>query len=157
MSIKNQGVFIGRFCADMELKESKGGKSYLRNTIAIDGYKKDSPSIFVPVTFWDGQAEFVGKHFAKGDPVGITYALRSGKQPVYDAGVPVLGKDGEELQQERLEVVVLDVQFMPANTPKGGQQKQAGQQTRAQAIEQASSQIDLNDFEDIGDDEDLPF
>lgn len=152
MSIINQGGFIGRFCSNMELKQTKGGKTYLRNTVAVDGYKKDSPTTFVPVTFWDEKANFVNKYFSKGDPVGISYTLRSRKQPVYDGGAPVLGKDGEELQQERLEVVVTDVQFMPANTPKGGgQQKQAGGNTMQ------SNSIDLNDFEDIGDDEDLPF
>lgn len=156
MSIKNQGVFIGRFCFNMELKQTKGGKTYLRNTIAIDGYKKDSPSTFVPVVFWDERANFVNKHFSKGDPVGISYALRNGTYTVYDGGEPVLSKDGEEIEQERLEVVVTDVQFMPANTPKGGEQKQAtGGNTQPKSMQAPS--IDLNDFEDIGDDEDLPF
>lgn len=72
----------------------------------------------MPVTFWDEKANFVSKYFSKGDPVGISYTLRSGKQPVYQGGEPVLGKDGEELQQTKLEVVVTDVQFLPANTPK---------------------------------------
>ena len=156
MSIINQGVFIGRFCFDMELKQSKGGKTYLRNTVAVDGYKKDSPSTFVPVIFWDERAKFVDKYFSKGDPVGISYTLRNGTQTVYDGGEPVLNKDGEEIEQERLEVVVTDVQFMPANTPKGGGQKQAtGGNVQPKSTEAPS--IDLNDFEDIGDDEDLPF
>ena len=153
MSINNQGSFIGRFCADMELKQTQGGKAYLRNTVAVDGYKKDSPSIFVPVTFWEQKAEFVAKHFSKGDPVGITYALRSGKQKVYSDGAPVLGKDGEELEQERLEIMVMQVSFMPANTPKD---KSVGSAAPKQTQQTAAPQLDLNDFEEI-DDDDIPF
>lgn len=70
----NTAILIGRLTAEPELKTTGTGKRVTSFTLAVDRRFKSAAerkTDFINCTAWDGQAEFVMRYFAKGDPIGI--------------------------------------------------------------------------------------
>ncbi len=65
----------GNLCKDIELKTTQGGKSVLRNTIAIrNDYKNEDGqygSEFVNIVVWGKSAEFLSEYATKGTKILI--------------------------------------------------------------------------------------
>ena len=72
----NQFMCIGNICNDLELRETSGGRKVLDFTVAVSS-GKDNPSVFVPCTAWESQAEFIAKYFSKGRKIGIVARFMS--------------------------------------------------------------------------------
>ena len=68
-------IASGNLCKDIELKTTQGGKSVLRNTIAIrNDYKNDDGkygSEFINIVVWGKSAEFLSQYATKGSKLLI--------------------------------------------------------------------------------------
>lgn len=85
MTVKNNWVGTGRIANDLELRVTESGKKVLSFNVAIDDGTKDKPhTTFLPMEAWEGTAEVISKHFAKGDQ--IILGGRLGVRKVVDRG-----------------------------------------------------------------------
>lgn len=66
----NKCLFIGNLVKDIDLQTSKGGKSYLNNSIAVSRKGGDG-SDFFNITAFGKTAEVISKYFTKGSRIGI--------------------------------------------------------------------------------------
>lgn len=119
-------IFIqGRFTKAPELRKTQNGKSVCSFTIACDRDFDRSKADFVNCTAWNQTAEFIHKHFDKGQMVIVVGSLQSREWE----------KDGNK--HTAWEVQVEQAQFC-------GSKK-------------ASADIAATEFEELADDEQLPF
>ena len=76
----NKVVLIGRLIASPELKRTQSGVSVTSFTLAVDrrysngGERKAD---FINCVCWQQTAEFVCKHFSKGDPMGVDGSIQT--------------------------------------------------------------------------------
>lgn len=138
----NKAMLQGRFTADPELRATQSGTSVTTFTLAVNrSYQKDKEpeTDFINCTAWRSTAEFVCKHFQKG------------QQAVVDGSIqtrPYTDKQGSK--RTAFEVVVDNIYF-------AGDKKDNGQ-TPAQSA--ANSYTFPQDFAPQGIDvdmDDLPF
>lgn len=76
----NLCIFIGRLTKEPTLETSMNGKSYIRNTVAVDRRYKtnDGPSAdFFDFTAFGGTAEFISKYFKKGSRIVLTGEMQN--------------------------------------------------------------------------------
>lgn len=74
----NLVVLSGRLTNDVELKTTPNGLSVCTFTIANDiGYGEKKKTAFINIVAWRGTAEFVSKHFRKGEMIGIEGAIQT--------------------------------------------------------------------------------
>ena len=76
----NLAVLIGRLTADAELKTTTNGVSVTSFSIAVDRpYRKDEErqADFINIVAWRGTAEFISRHFKKGDQIGIEGSIQT--------------------------------------------------------------------------------
>lgn len=65
----NQIVLMGRFVRDPELRRTQNDRPVVNFTLAVDRDREqdgERQADFIPVTAWNGTAEFVEKYFSKG-------------------------------------------------------------------------------------------
>ena len=130
-------VLTGRLTTTPELKVTTNGVNVCGFTIAVDrGYGENKATDFIPCVAWRGSAEFVSKHFTKGDLIGIEGSLQTRK---------FQDKDGNN--RTAYEVVVNNVQFI-------GGKKEQGESATDPLIDVAQK---LDGFTSVDDDDDLPF
>lgn len=135
MSI-NKVIITGRFTADPELKQTPSGKLVTNFTLA-QNRGKDEASFF-NFTAWDKTAEFICKYFVKGDGIEVDGHL----------SVRAYEKDG--VKRTAYEVIADHVDF-PV-----GKKGDGGQAVASAPAPQYMGETAPN-FEEIKDDEDLPF
>ena len=71
----NSTVIVGRLTRDPEVKQTQSGISVCNFTLAVDRqYKSGDERLtdFIDCVAWRHTADFLGKYFSKGDPVGVT-------------------------------------------------------------------------------------
>jgi single-strand DNA-binding protein len=79
----NQVILLGRLCAAPEQLQTKGGKLYVKATVAVTAHKKNSDGAseeqtsLIPVIIFGWQAEVFAKYVAKGDMVHLAGRLDS--------------------------------------------------------------------------------
>ncbi len=78
----NKLSLVGRIARDIDVRQSQGGKTVARFTVAAQRKYKNSEgkydADFIPCVCFDKSAEFVSKYFKKGDMIGVTGHLQSG-------------------------------------------------------------------------------
>lgn len=67
----------GNLTKDPELKRTATGKPVLTFCIACNRDKAESDSFFFTVVAWEGTAEFISKHFTKGQQILVDGHLQS--------------------------------------------------------------------------------
>ena len=71
----NTVVLMGRLCADPECRKTNSGTSVTKFTIAVDRkytpQGKEKEADFIEVQAWRGTADFICKHFRKGQLIAI--------------------------------------------------------------------------------------
>ena len=72
----NNVFFLGRITKDPEVKQTTGGKSHCRFTLAVDK-DKDSAD-FIPCVCWGDNAENLGKYVQKGRKLLVSGKMQSG-------------------------------------------------------------------------------
>ena len=134
-------TLIGRLVADVELRTTNSGKSVATFRIAVDrSYTKDGnrEADFITIVAFGSTADFVSKWFSKGSMIAVQGRIQTRN---YE------DKDGNK--RTAFEVVAKEVSFC------GGKNDNAPAQTAAPATPTYTPAPD--DFEEISDDEDLPF
>lgn len=108
----NNVVLTGRLTATPELKATQKGTAVTSFTIANDmGYGDKKTTNFINIVAWRNTAEFVTKHFAKGDLIGIEGSIQTRKYQ---------DKDGNN--RTAFEVVANNVQFVESKKSDNTQQ-----------------------------------
>lgn len=145
----NKVILMGRITHDLELKQTPGGSSVLSFNIAVDrSYAKqgeDRQTDFISCVAWNKRAEFIEKYFRKGRMIAIEGQLRT---RTYD--------DKNGTRHYITEVYVDNISF----TGEAKQQTTQSPPTVAVTNEQPPESIsigNLEDFEEILDDDGLPF
>ena len=139
-------VLMGRLVADPELRTTTTGKSVCSFTVAVDrGYVKageERKADFIPVVAWEGTANFVSRYFSKGSMIAVQGQLQSRRY-----------EDSTGAKRTAFEVNARDVSFCGSKAETGTNTAFAAPAQAAPAYQTAVP----GDFEEITDDEDLPF
>ena len=139
-------VLMGRLVADPELRTTTTGKSVCSFRIAVDrGYVKageERKADFIPVVAWEGTANFVSRYFSKGSMIAVQGQLQSRQY-----------EDNSGAKRTAYEVLAREVSFCGSKAETGTNTVFAAPAQAAPAYQTAVP----GDFEEITDDEDLPF
>ena len=142
-------TLIGRLVADVELRTTTSGKSVASFRIAVDrsfvkqGEQRQAD--FITIVAWGSTTDFVSKHFSKGSMIAIQGRIQTRNY-----------EDSNGSKRTAFEVLAREVSFC------GGKNETNPGQTAAPATPTASPYVAAyvaapGDFEEIPDDEDLPF
>lgn len=127
----------GRLTANPELKQTQSGVSVCNFTVAVDrSYKngEEKQTDFFTVVCWRGLADMVSKYFAKGKEILVSGEMQSRKWQ---------DKDGNS--RISWEIMANGVDFCGSKSDNGG---------NSAPTHQANN---VPKFEEIKDDDDLPF
>lgn len=131
----NVCTFVGRLTSDVELKTTTSGVSVASFNVAVDrAYKQkgqERQTDFIPCVAWRSTAEFISKHFRKGQRIAVKGELQSRQYTANDGS-----------QRKVLEVIV-DGAFFCEN--------------KAEPSSEMAAAMNSNQFEEVICDEDLPF
>ena len=108
----NKCFFIGRLCADVELRHTQSGTAVASYRLAVDRqFKKEGQpeADFFNCVAWGNNGEFAGKYLHKGMKIAIEGRLQSRS---YD------DKDGKKVYVT--EVIVEHHEFCEKKTDSGG-------------------------------------
>lgn len=102
----NKVFTIGRFAADPELKTTESGIAVTSFTIAVDRpYSKgERQTDWLDVVAWRNTAEFICKHFRKGDGIIVEGTIQTRNWE---------DKNGQK--RKAVEIVAKNVEFVPRN------------------------------------------
>lgn len=158
----NRVILIGRLVADPEYRQTQSGVSVCRFRIAVDRpYQKDKEkqADFIGCTAWRNTAEFVSRYFTKGKMIIVEGCLRNNDYT-----------DQNGVKHYSMDVLAQNVAFGESKgSSEGGQPAQPAQQQTAQqqqfgtvqapadnGLQQAALE-NLDDFEEILSDGEVPF
>lgn len=83
----NKTIIQGRLTKDVELKSTPGGKSVCSFTVAwSEKIKETEQQLFQDCVAWDKNAEFVARHFQKGQEVIVDGKMVTRKWQDKDGG-----------------------------------------------------------------------
>lgn len=147
MSDVNVISVTGRLGRDAEKRIVGNGDSVVNGRIAVNGYKKDAPAMWIGVTIFGKRGETVAPYLVKGKRIAVVGRLQVREYEKKD------GSKGTDVEIVASDVVLLD----------GGERREGGAQ-RAPAQRQGSQRDAApDDFPDDdfggggGDDSDIPF
>ncbi len=139
----NKVILGGRLSADPELKLTPSGVSVCQFDIAVN--RKEKPkdgqqlkADFFTVVAWRQQAEFVTRYFRKGSSISITGALQNRSWTT---------QSGEK--RYKTEIVAQEIDFVDSKIESQNQYSQPNPYAQQPSV--------APKFEELGDDEDLPF
>ena len=145
----NKWIGMGRLTADPELKQTPSGVFTCTVNLAVQRDYSDGngerQTDFICVVAWRQTAEFLCKYFRKGSMIAVVGELRT--RTYNDKRYP-------DVKHYVTEVYADKVNFCGGKNESGGNNDPAPAQTAPQAPAQVPN---LDDFEQIGNDSDLPF
>ena len=145
----NKWIGMGRLTADPELKQTQSGVFTCTVNVAVQRDYADGSgerqTDFICVVAWRQTAEFLCKYFRKGSMIAVVGELRT--RTYNDKRYP-------DVKHYVTEVYADKVSFCGGKNESGGNNDPAPAQTAPQAPAQVPN---LDDFEQIGNDGDLPF
>ena len=130
----NKAIITGNLTRDPQQRTTSSGISVTSFTVAVQRrFKQDGQqqADFIPVTCWRGLAENVAKYCTKGSKVGVVGTIQTRN---YD--------DANGVRRYVTEIVADEVEFLGSN----GQGKVTGDAPK-----------DIEDFQPMDDDAELPF
>lgn len=143
----NNCAFKGRLTADPELKQTQSGVSVCRFRIAVNrNFKNQDGSYdadFIPCTAWKATAELVSKYFTKGQEIIVIGDLRNADYT-----------DSNGVKHYAMDINVSGVEFCGSKGDNGNRQASA---PTPPPRSQAPANMDLDGFEEILSDGDVPF
>jgi single-strand DNA-binding protein len=151
----NHATLLGRLCAPPEELTTKGGKLFIKATIAVSVHRKNSDGLgeehtsFVPATMFGKTAELFLKYVAKGDIVHLAGRLDSNEWKT-EAGKKRLSLS---FIAEQLTLLPNDRKHAPAARP-AEKPNPTERQTLADLAERPTRQPNLNEY---GEPDDVPF
>lgn len=145
----NKWIGMGRLTADPELKQTQSGVFTCTVNLAVQRDYSDGngerQTDFICVVAWRQTAEFLCKYFRKGSMIAVVGELRT--RTYNDKRYP-------DVKHYVTEVYADKVSFCGGKNESGGSNDPAPAQTAPKAPAQVPN---LDDFEQIGNDSDLPF
>lgn len=129
----NQCQLMGRLVRDPELKYTPQGTAVTSFTLAVDRRFNRDKADYINIIAWRQTAEFVAKHFAKGQRVAIVGSIQTRTW-----------EDNEGHKRKAVEVLADSVYFADAKKDD-------------EAGSYAANAYASGDFEEVGEDEDIPF
>lgn len=139
----NKVIIGGRLCADPELKTTPSGISVTSFTVAVNRRGKadeKSKADFINVTAWRSTAEFITRYFKKASSICIVGSLQNRNWT-----------DNNGVKHYATEVVADEAYFVDAKNEAPAATAQATNFVPAAYTGEAPQ------FEEIGNDEELPF
>lgn len=134
----NLVVFKGRLVADPDFKQTQSGTAVCKFRLAVNrSYKEADGTIkadFISFTAWKQSAEFISKYFKKGQEMLVRGELRNAD---YE-------KDG--VKHYAMDVLVDKAEFCGSKA-----------ESQSSSTGSSAANIDLNGFEDIISDGEVPF
>ena len=137
----NNITLTGRITAQPELKTTPNGVSVCSFTLAVKRPRVKDATDFIPCNVWRHGAEYLSKYGAKGSMVAVTGSLTSRKWQ---------DKDGNN--RVSYEVVCDNVELLDSKVSGA-----VSINTAADANVPQYAQTEPSNFQDLGDDEELPF
>ena len=141
-------TLMGRLTADPEVRTTTTGKSVCTFSIAVDrsfaraGEQRQTD--FINIVAWESQANFISRYFSKGSMIAIQGSIQT--RPYED-------KNGNK--RTAFEVIAREVSFCGSKAETGTVANVAPVSAAAPAPSYQTAVP--GDFEEITDDEDLPF
>ena len=149
----NCAVLMGRLTADPVLKTTASGKEVCRFGIAVDRSGTERKADFINIVAWDSGARFVTTYFSKGSMIAVQGAIQTSTYQT---------QKGEK--RTAFEVVAKELSFCGGKSgdnpsTASGPPSLSGQASKDAVKEPVGyySNATAADFEEITDDEDLPF
>lgn len=158
MNIHNLVLITGRLAADPELRTTQSGISCCQFNVAVNRqYQKGKPQEvdFISVTAWRQTAEFVSRYFKKGNVITVLGSMRNNNYT-----------DQNGVKHYSMNVQAENVAFglkssdsnasagqTSATPPAANQTPDAENQPAEESVQLG----DLNDFEEILSDGEVPF
>lgn len=138
----NMVALMGRLTFEPEVRTTPSGVSVMHFQIACDrSYQRsgqDRQADFIDCVAWRQTAEFIGRYFHKGSMIAVEGTLQTSSYT---------DKNGN--QRKQVEVLANNVSFCGSKSETSGA---AGSQASSNY-----SSVDNSDFDEIPDDDDLPF
>lgn len=148
----NSVVLMGRLTFNPELKTTSNGISVINFQIAVDrsvSKGKERQSDFIDCQAWRNTAEFISKYFKKGNMIAVEGSIQTDSYT---------DKDGNK--RKNVVVVANNVSFCESKN-SSSQASAGGTSAAASAPATAPAPsyeaADNSDFEELVDDDDLPF
>lgn len=141
----NTVALMGRLTHEVELRQTPSGVSVVRFNIAVERnfqrQGEERKADFIDITAWRQTAEFVSRYFRKGSMIAIEGSIQTDNYT---------DKDGNK--RKSVTVVANNVSFCGSKSETGTGSNQGFEQA-------APSYANANnsDFEELVDDDDLPF
>ena len=141
-------TLMGRLVADPELRTTQTGRSVATFRIAVDrsfvkqGEQRQAD--FITIVAWENTANFVCRYFQKGSMIAIQGRIQTRSY-----------EDNTGAKRTAFEVLATEVSFCGSKAESGTSVTPAPQV--APAVAPSYQTATANDFEEITDDEDLPF
>lgn len=133
-------TLMGRLVADPELRTTTTGKAVATFTIAVDrSYSKDKQTDFINIVAWENQANFISRYFGKGSMIAIQGAIQTRNY-----------EDKNGNKRTAFEVIAREVSFC-------GSKSENNAPTGTQPTATPNINVTATDFEEIEDDDELPF
>jgi single-strand DNA-binding protein len=143
----NQVILGGRLTSDPELKTTPSGISVTSFTVAINRGRakegEEQQADFINCTAWRQTAEFVTRYFSKGSSICVLGSIQTRSWT-----------DQEGNKRFATEVLVNEVKFVDS---KNESQQSASAQSGAYIPESYTNPTPAPQFEQLADDEELPF
>ena len=139
-------TLMGRLVADPELRTTGTGKSVCTFRIAVDrSFQKageQRQADFITIVAWENTANFVCRYFAKGSMIAVQGSIQTRQY-----------EDNTGAKRTAFEVLAREVSFCGSKAESGTAQNGMSAPAVAPTYQNAAPA----DFEEITDDEDLPF
>lgn len=137
-------TLMGRIACDIENRTTNSGKSVANFRIAVDrSYSKNGnkETDFINIVCWEGTADFVSKYFGKGSMIALQGSIQTRNY-----------EDNNGNKRTAFEVLAREVSFCGSKNEANPGQNQAPTTMSGPAYQPAG-----DDFEEIPDDDSLPF
>lgn len=147
----NNVTLMGRLTADPELKYTANETAYTNFTIAVErdysGKSEEKATDFIDITAWRKSAEFVVKYFRKGQLIAVQGSVQT---DTYE--------DKKGTKRKSVKVVANHLYFAGSNqVDSAASSKKSSYKSKSEKPEEKYDEDGYDKFEDIPEDEDLPF
>lgn len=145
-------ALMGRLTEDPELKHTQNNTPVTAFSLAVErsivpkGQERQTD--FIPVVAWRGTAEFICKHFVKGQMIAVSGTLQTRSYT-----------DKQGNKRNAVEVVARETNFCGKKAESGGQApfSQEAEEAQAKAATQGKEEAAAEIAAFLDDDSDLPF
>lgn len=148
----NRVIMMGRLTADPELKQTPNGVSVTTFSIAVErnyaGKGEERQTDFFNCVAWRGNAEFISRYFNKGKMIVVEGTLQNRSYT-----------DKNQNKRQATEILVEQPYFAGDTGAQKPQQQPAAQtyNTPTPTAPVSYNSGSFQDFQEIGDEDDLPF